>query len=170
LLLLNKILFNFEIGVFYKELREKTGLVYSIKFYNNISIKNSKQSYYNIVTKCDINNVSTVIDKIFYILNNYKITSEEISYAKKKIEAENEYDKFYTLESYHSYQRKFLLYNIPFKSNKEVYNDIKNLKDIEIQEFFEMFKVKIIKSCYIFYYSSKNIDENIKDKIHNFKK
>ena len=30
--LLDKILFNFEIGVFYKELREKTGLVYSIKF------------------------------------------------------------------------------------------------------------------------------------------
>jgi predicted Zn-dependent peptidase len=168
--LLDKILFNFEIGVFYKELREKTGLVYSIKLYNNISIKNSKESYYNIVTKCDINNVPIVINKIFNILNNYKITSEEICYAKKKIEAENEYDKFYTLESYHSYQRNFLLYNIPFKSNKEVYNDIKNIKDIEIQEFFEMFKMKIIKSCYIFYYSSKNIDENIKDKMHNIKK
>ena len=168
--LLDKILFNFEIGVFYKELREKSGLVYNIKLYNNISIKNSKESYYNIVTKCDINNVPIVINKIFYILNNYKITSEEISYAKKKIEAENEYDKFYTLESYHSYQRIFLLYNIPFKSNKEVYNDIKNIKDIEVHNFFEIFKMKIIKSCYIFYYSSKNIDENIRDKMHNIKK
>ena len=163
--LLNNILFNFEIGIFYKELRENSGLVYSIKLYDNISIKNNNQSYYNIVTKCSINNVPIVINKIFNILNNYKITNEEIAYAKKNIEADNEYNKFYTLESEHSYQRIFLLYNIPFKSKKELFNDIINIKNIEIQQFFEIFKKKIIKSCYIFYYSSKNIDENIKKNV-----
>jgi len=168
--LLNIILFNFEIGIFYKELREKSGLVYSIKLYDNISIKNSKESYYNIVTTCSINNVPLVINKIFTILNNYKITNEEISYAKKKIEAENEYDKFYTLESYHSYQRIFLLYNIPFKSKKEVLDDIKNIKDIEIQQFFDIFKKKIINSSYIFYYSSRNIDKLIRDKMYSIQK
>jgi predicted Zn-dependent peptidase len=168
--LLNIILFNFEIGIFYKELREKSGLVYSIKLYDNISIKNSKESYYNIVTTCSINNVPLVINKIFTILNNYKITNEEISYAKKKLEAENEYDKFYTLESYHSYQRIFLLYNIPFKSKKEVLDDIKNIKDIEIQQFFDIFKKKIINSSYIFYYSSRNIDKLIRDKMYSIQK
>ena len=38
--LLEKILFNFELGVFYRELREKTGLIYSIKLYIFKHIKN----------------------------------------------------------------------------------------------------------------------------------
>ena len=84
-MLLKHILFNFEIGIFYLELREKTGLVYNINLYNNISIQNSKESYYNIVTKCALKNVPIVIEKIIYILKNYKITREDIQYSKNQI-------------------------------------------------------------------------------------
>jgi len=68
--LLQKILFNFELGVFYRELRESLGIIYNIHLYNNINVRNSKESYYNIVTKCSLKNVPTVINKIFDILHN----------------------------------------------------------------------------------------------------
>ena len=45
-------------------------------------IKNESNEYYNIVTKCNLKNVPTVIKKIMSILKNYKITDEEIAYAK----------------------------------------------------------------------------------------
>jgi predicted Zn-dependent peptidase len=163
--LLEKILFNFELGVFYRELREKTGLIYSIKLYNNINIRNHLESYYNIVTKCNLKNVPTVIKKIMSILKNYKITDEEIAYAKRSIDANDEYDKFFGLESYNNYENMFLLYNIPYKSKKELSKAFQKLKNSEIRKHFESFKNKIIKSSFIFYYSSKNIDNNIKNAI-----
>jgi len=165
--LLEKILFNFELGVFYRELREKTGLIYSIKLYNNINIRNSIESYYNIVTKCNLKNVPTVIKKIMYILKNYKISDEEIAYAKKGVDANDEYDKFFGLDTYNNYENIFLLYNIPYKSKKELSKAFQKLKNSEIRNHFESFKNNIIKSCFIFYYSSKNIDNNIKNAIDN---
>lgn len=161
-ILLEKILFNFELGVFYRELRENLGIIYSIKLYNNINIRNSKESCYNIVTKCSLKNVPTVIKKILDILNNYKITDEEIIYAKKRTDADNEYSKFYSLESYNGYHNTFSLFNVPYRSPKELLKIVNKLKNKEIRDHFEKFKNKIIKSCFIFYYSSKNIDKNIK--------
>lgn len=168
--LLNKILFNFEQGIFYKELREKSGLIYNIKLYDNINIKNSTETYFNIVTKCSVKNVPIVISKIISILNNYKITDEEIKNAKKNIEAIDEYDKFYGLDSYNNYQNLFLLYDIPYKSKKEISKKIYELKNDDIRTFFDIFKKKIVTSSFIFYYSSKNIDNNIENAIYNYKK
>jgi predicted Zn-dependent peptidase len=169
--LLDKILFNFELGVFYRELREKTGLIYSIKLYNNINIRNPIESYCNIVTKCNLKNVPIVISKIISILKNYKISDEEIAYAKRSIDANDEYDKFFGLESYNNYENMFLLYNIPYKSKKDLSRAFQKLKNSEIRKHFESFKNKIIKTSFIFYYSSKNINNNIKkaidDKIIN---
>ena len=135
--LLEKILFNFELGVFYRELREKTGLIYSIKLYNNINIRNPVESYYNIVTKCNLKNVPTVIKKIMSILKNYKITDEEIAYAKRGVDANDEYDKFIGLDTYNNYENFFLLYNIPYKSKKELSKAFQKLKNSEIREHFE---------------------------------
>jgi predicted Zn-dependent peptidase len=163
--LLEKILFNFELGVFYRELREKTGLIYSIKLYNNINIRNPIESYCNIVTKCNLKNVPIVISKIISILKNYKISDEEIAYAKRSIDANDEYDKFFGLESYNNYENMFLLYNIPYKSKKDLSKAFQKLKNSEIRKHFESFKNKIIKTSFIFYYSSKNINNNIKNAI-----
>jgi predicted Zn-dependent peptidase len=163
--LLEKILFNFELGVFYRELREKTGLIYSIKLYNNINIRNPIESYCNIVTKCNLKNVPIVISKIISILKNYKISDEEIAYAKRSIDANDEYDKFFGLESYNNYENMFLLYNIPYKSKKDLSRAFQKLKNSEIRKHFESFKNKIIKTSFIFYYSSKNINNNIKNSI-----
>jgi predicted Zn-dependent peptidase len=163
--LLDKILFNFELGVFYRELREKTGLIYSIKLYNNINIRNPIESYCNIVTKCNLKNVPIVISKIISILKNYKISDEEIAYAKRSIDANDEYDKFFGLESYNNYENMFLLYNIPYKSKKDLSKAFQKLKNSEIRKHFESFKNKIIKTSFIFYYSSKNINNNIKNAI-----
>jgi len=163
--LLENILFNFELGIFYRELREKTGLIYNIKLYNNINIRNSKESYFNIVTKCKLKNVPIVIQKIIHILKNYKITDEEITYAKKNFIANDEYNKFYSLDSYNNYQNMFLLYNLPYKSKKELSIAVQKLKNKDIREYFDLFKNKIINTCFIFYYSSKNIDNNIKNAI-----
>ena len=51
--------------------------------------------------------------------------------------------------------------------DKLMEEQIQKLKNSEIREHFESFKNKIIKSCFIFYYSSKNIDNNIKNAIDN---
>ena len=165
--LLQKILFNFDLGIFYKELRENLGIIYTINLYNNINIINSKQSYFNIVTKCSLNNVPIVISKIFNILNNYKITDDDILYAKKKTEADNEYGKFYAIESRSGYHNTFSLFNIPYKSPKEILNEVRKIKNYEIREYFEKFKKKIISSAFLFYYSNKNIDKEIKSLIAN---
>ncbi len=165
--LLQKILFNFELGVFYRELRESLGIIYNIHLYNNINVRNSKESYYNIVTKCSLKNVPTVINKIFDILHNYKITDEDILYAKKRTDADHEYGKFYALESHSGYHNTFSLFNVPYKSPKEILKVIHKIKNEEIREHYEKFKKKIISSAFLFYYSKKNIDKDIKSMIAN---
>ena len=164
-MLLKNILFNFEIGVFYVELREKMGLIYNIHLHNNINIKNSKESYYNIVTKCAIKNVPDVIGKIINILKNYKITANDIKYAKKKTMTEYEYSKFYSISSYNGFYKNFLLFNKKFRTNKDVFDAINNITNTEILDYYEKFKNKIIKSCIIFYYSHKNINNKINNKL-----
>jgi hypothetical protein len=106
-----------------------------------------------------------VISKIISILKNYKISDEEIAYAKRSIDANDEYDKFFGLESYNNYENMFLLYNIPYKSKKDLSRAFQKLKNSEIRKHFESFKNKIIKTSFIFYYSSKNINNNIKNAI-----
>jgi predicted Zn-dependent peptidase len=165
--LLEKILFNFELGVFYKELRDRLGIIYSIKLHNNINVRNPIESYYNIVTKCSLKNVHMVINKIFDILNNYKITDDEILYAKTRTIADNEYGKFYALETYSGYHNTFSLFNVPYRSPKEILNVIRNIKNEEVIAYFEKFKKKIIKTGILFYYSNKNINKDIKSMIAN---
>lgn len=159
--ILSNILFNFGIGVFYKELREKTGLIYSIHLVNNISIKNAKQSYYYINTKCDIKNVPTVIYKIMDILKTHKIKLSDIKYSKNALLTRYEYFKFYNIDSYNGFYKNFLLYNKKLRKNKDIYDIIKNIKSKEVLEYYEKFKENIIKRSTIFYYSHKNCNKKI---------
>ena len=164
-LILQNILFNFDIGVFYKELREKMGIIYNIHLRNNISIKNAKQSHYYIATKCDIKNVPAVIGKIIAILKTYKINPSDIKYSKNRMLASYEYSKFYNIDSYNGFYKNFLLYNKKMRKNKDIYDAIKNTTDKEVFEYYEKFKNNIIKNSTIFYYSHKNINNKINNKL-----
>jgi hypothetical protein len=128
-------------------------------------MKNSKESYYNIVTKCALKNVPDVIGKIMNILKNYKITANDIKYAKNKIMTEYEYSKFYSISSYNGFYKNFLLFDKKFRTNKDVFDAINNITDKEIFDYYEKFKNKIIKSSIIFYYSHKNINNKINNKL-----
>jgi predicted Zn-dependent peptidase len=163
--ILQNILFNFDNGVFYKELREKMGIIYGIHLKNNISIKNAKQSHYYIGTKCDIKNVPKVIGKIIDILKTYKINPNDIKYSKNRMLASYEYSKFYSIDSYNGFYKNFLLYNKKLRTNKDVYDAIKNTTNKEVLEYYEKFKENIIKKGTIFYYSHKNITNKINNKI-----
>lgn len=164
-MLLNIILFNFQIGAFYVELREKMGLIYNIKYHLNINIKNSKESHYNIVTKCTLKNVPIVISKIIEILKNYNITSNDIKYSKNKISSNYEYSKFYNINSYNGFYKDLLLYNKKFRTNKDILDAINKLTEKEILDYYDKFKNNIIKKCIIFYYSHKNINKKINNKL-----
>jgi len=146
--ILQNILFNFENGVFYKELREKMGIIYGIHLKNNISIKNAKQSHYYIGTKCDIKNVPTVIGKIIDILKTYKINPNDIKYSKNRMLASYEYSKFYSIDSYNGFYKNFLLYNKKLRTNKDIYDAIKNTTNKEVLEYYEKFKENIIENEY----------------------
>jgi predicted Zn-dependent peptidase len=163
--ILQNILFDFDVGVFYKELREKMGIIYGINLYNNISIKNAKQSHYYIGTKCDIKNVPTVIGKIIDILKTYNIKPKDIKYFKNRMLSRYEYSKFYGLTSYNGFYKNFLLYNKKLRTNKDIYDAIKNTTNKEVLEYYEKFKENIIKRSIIFYYSHKNITNKINNKI-----
>ena len=164
-MILHNILFNFENGAFYNELREKMGIIYGIHLYNNISIKNPKQSHYYIGTRSDIKNVPTVIAKIIDILKTYKINPIDIKYSKDRILSRYEYSKFYNIDSYNGFYKNFLLYNKKLRTNKEIYNAIKNTTNKEVLDYYEKFKENIIKRSTIFYYSYKNITNKINNKI-----
>ena len=166
-MILHNILFNFENGAFYNELREKMGIIYGIHLYNNISIKNPKQSHYYIGTRCDIKNVPTVIAKIIDILKTYKINANDIKYSKNILLSRYEYSKFYNIDSYNGFYKNFLLYNKKLRTNKEIYNAIKNTTNKEVLDYYEKFKENIIKRSTIFYYSYKNITNKINNKINN---
>jgi predicted Zn-dependent peptidase len=139
-MILHNILFNFENGAFYNELREKMGIIYGIHLYNNISIKNPKQSHYYIGTRCDIKNVPTVIAKIIDILKTYKINANDIKYSKNILLSRYEYSKFYNIDSYNGFYKNFLLYNKKLRTNKEIYNAIKNTTNKEVLDYYEKFK------------------------------
>lgn len=164
-MIMESILFNFDIGVFYRELREKMGIIYSIHLYNDISIKNAKQSYYYIGTKCDIKNVPTVICKIMDILKTYKISREDIKYSKNRILTSYEYHKFYNIDSYNGFYKNFLLYNKKLRKKKDIYDTIKSITNKEVLDYYEKFKENIINKSTIFYYSHKNITKKINNKL-----
>ena len=164
-LIMHNILFNFDIGIFYKELREKMGIIYGIHMNNNISIKNAKQSHYYIGTRCDIKNVPTVIAKIIDILKTYKINPIDIKYSKDRMLSNYEYSKLYGLTTYNGFYKNFLLYNKKLRTNKDIYDAIKNTTNKEVLDYYEKFKENMIKRSTIFYYSHKNITNKINNKI-----
>jgi predicted Zn-dependent peptidase len=159
--LLTYILFNFNTGIFYKELRAKYGLIYNAAMYCNIDIVNSRASSYNIVTKCHEKDVNIVIDKIIQILQTYFITDDDIQGAKIKSTVLFENKKFYDISSYNNDYKTHLIYNKPFMRNKDIYELINNITSQEIRDYYKVLRDHILSSCVLFYYSNKNLNKKI---------
>jgi hypothetical protein len=111
--------------------------------------------------------VPTVICKIIDILKTYKIKPKDIKYFKNIMLSRYEYSKFYGLTSYNGFYKNFLLYNKKLRTNKDIYDAIKNTTNKEILEYYEKFKENIITRSTIFYYSHKNINVKINNKLNN---
>jgi predicted Zn-dependent peptidase len=159
--ILEHILFNFNTGIFYNELRNKYGLIYNIGMYINIDLINSTASSYNIVTKCEEKNVHIVIGKIIGILQNYAITDKDIQGAKINNKVIFENKGFYDINSYNNDYKTYLLYNKPFMKNKDIYRLIDNIRPQEIRDFYDILRKHILSSCVLFYYSNRNLNNKI---------
>ena len=159
--LLTHILFNFNTGIFYTELRNKSGLIYSIGMYCNIDMVNSRASSYGIVTTCEERNVHVVIDKILSVLQTYVITDKDIQGAKISNTVYFENKKFHDISSFNMDYKTHLIYNKPFMKNKDIYELINSITAQEIREYYSILRDHILSTCVLFYYSSNNLNGKI---------
>jgi predicted Zn-dependent peptidase len=162
LIYLNNILFNFETGIFYKILRRKLGLIYNISLEINIDDINDKSSSYSINSNIISKKLPELLLNIIRIIENLKITDDMINDARKKIIIDGEYNKFYDLNTQSLHYGTFLLYNKNILEVNDIIKLFSNIKNKQIYEELEKFKNDILHKCLIFYYSNKNMNNNIK--------
>jgi predicted Zn-dependent peptidase len=159
---INRILFNFESGIFYKILRKKLGIIYNIYLSVNVNNYNADMSYYNIKSKCHSKYMPIFIENFINILKTYEIDDEHILNAKNYFKFEYESSKFYNLNSFNNKYKEQLLYYKKFISNKDIYKKIISIKPNKIKEYYNNVFIKDILSKHIFfYYSNKNINKTI---------
>jgi predicted Zn-dependent peptidase len=159
---INKILFNFDTGIFYKILRKKLGIIYNIEFSVKVDNYNSDMSYYNIKSNCHSKYTKVFIENFINILKNYEIEDKLILNAKRHFKYIYETTKFYNLNSYNDEYKKQTLFNKKFVSNKEIYNKLIYIKSSQIKEYYKNVFVKDILTKHIlFYYSNKNVNKAI---------
>lgn len=167
LIILNTILFNFQTGIFYEKLRRELGLIYNINLSIFIDKYNSKSSYYSINSSIIYTKIPDLITNIMKIFENIEITDEQIEYAKKKLEIDNEYNNFIGLNTYASYYGQYILFDkkiIERSKNIELFNKITN-KDIQ-NELLNM-RNDIFNKSLFFYYCKKNMNNKIKIDLKN---
>jgi predicted Zn-dependent peptidase len=159
---IQRILFNFNTGIFYKILRKKLGIIYYISLSINIDKYNSEMSYYNIISQCQSKNMSLFIVNFLHIFDNYIIEDEDINNAKKYFKYLYENKKFFNLNSYNDEYKDQLLFNNDIIKNRVIYKKIMSINPSKIKEYFKNIFVKDILSRHIlFYYSNKNINKTI---------
>jgi len=160
-------MFNFNTGIFYKILRTKLGLIYSIGLETDIDIINHKSSSYNIYTECNKNKVPELILNILNIINEYNITYEEYANAIKNINLYFETKKFIKINSLDEYYKKSLLFNKPLLYNKDYLELYNNIKYNDVKEYYKTFSKNILTQGMLFYYSNKNLNKNINNILNN---
>jgi predicted Zn-dependent peptidase len=159
---IQRILFNFNSGIFYKILRKKLGIIYYIGLSINIDNYNSKMSYYNITSQCQHINMSLFIENIINIIENYEITDDDIENAKKYFKILYENKKFYNLNSYNEEYKKQLLFNNDIVKNNTIFKKMMSIRCKNIKEYYKNVFIKDILTKHIlFYYSNININKKI---------
>lgn len=161
---INDIFFNFETGIFFKELRDKYGLIYNIGLYYDIDIVQPKSSKYYIKTRTSEKNIPNLIYYILKIIKNLEITDENIRNSKITFKINKEYEKFKELTSFNKYYGKFVKNNIPIIEISEYYKKLINIKNNVIKKYLITFKKDLMKGL-IFYYSKNNLNTSIKNKL-----
>lgn len=159
---IQRILFNFNSGIFYKILRKKLGIIYYIGLSINIDNYNAEMSYYNITSQCQHINMSLFIENTINILENYDMKEEDIKNAKNYFKVLYENKKFFNLNSYNEEYKTQLLFNNDIVKNATIFKKIMSIKSSKIKEYYRNVFVKDILSRHIlFYYSNSNINKKI---------
>ena len=159
---IQRILFNFNSGIFYKILRKKLGIIYYIGLSINIDNYNAEMSYYNITSQCQHMNMSLFIENTINILDNYDMKDEDIKNAKNYFKVLYENKKFFNLNSYNEVYKTQLLFNNDIVKNSTIFKKIMSIKSSKIKEYYRNVFVKDILSRHIlFYYSNSNINKKI---------
>jgi predicted Zn-dependent peptidase len=161
---IKKILFNFDVGIFYKKLRKELGIIYNIGIAVNVDNYNPDMSNYVITSKCHSKYTMVFLDNFIDILKNYEIEEEHIYIfnAKRHFKYIYESTKFYNLSSYNNEYKNQILFNKEFVASKDIYKKLISIKLSQIKEYYKNVFVKDILAKHIlFYYSNKNINKAI---------
>ena len=159
---IKKILFNFDVGIFYKKLRKDLGIIYNIGIAVNVDNYNPDMSNYVITSKCHSKYTMVFLDNFIDILKNYEIEEEHIFNAKRHFKYIYESTKFYNLSSYNNEYKNQILFNKEFVASKDIYKKLISIKLSQIKEYYKNVFVKDILAKHIlFYYSNKNINKAI---------
>jgi predicted Zn-dependent peptidase len=159
---LQRILFNFDSGIFYKILRKKLGIIYYIGLAVNTDNYNADMSYYRIVSRCQQKNMPLFIKSIIDILEYYELEDEHIDTAKNYFKYCYENKKFYNLTSFNDDYKSQLLFHKDIVKNKDIYKKLLSITSIRIKEYYKNVFVKDILSKHIlFYYSNRNSNKAI---------
>lgn len=156
-----KMFFNFESGVFYKTLRDKLGIIYSIQLRIHIDFNCSKNSTYQIFSQIEKKNIPLFLNEINDILTNLKVKKSDFQRARKRLLIENEYTKFKSLTSENKQILQFLKSGRKVVPNEEIIKQMTNI-DFEIlkKEIFDI-RDTILNETKLFYYSHNNCDQMI---------
>ena len=159
---INRILFNFDTGIFYKILRKKLGIIYNIGLTVNVDSNNPDMSCYYITSKCHSKYTTLFIENFLTILQSYEMEDERILNASRYFKYQYESRKFYNLNSLNDEYKDQLLFSKKIFTSKEIYQKLLSIKPAQIKAYYKNTFVKDILSRHIlFYYSNKNITNAI---------
>lgn len=160
---LQRILFHFDSGIFYKILRKKLGIIYNIGLYVQTDYHNPELSYYNITSRCHNKYTTLFIDNFLHILKDYEMEDERIENAKRHFTYLYESSKFYNLTSITDNYKNQALFHKNILTNKEIYEKTLSISSSQIKAYYKNVFVKEILSRHtLFYYSNKNINTQIR--------
>lgn len=159
---LQRILFHFDSGIFYKILRKKLGIIYNIGLTVQTDYHNPELSYYNITSKCHSKYTSLFIENFLQILKDYVIEDERIENAKRHFKYLYEKTKFHSLTSLNDNYKYQVLFRKDILTNKEIYEKTISLSSQKIKDYYKNVFVKnILEKHTLFYYSNKNVNKQI---------
>lgn len=161
------IYFNFNTGVFYKQLRDEKGLIYSIKFHYNVHVKYDKSSHYYIETNVSTKHLNCLINEIINIFENLNITDEDINIAKKNINYDESLKMFNNLTNINNYYLNYMIFKRPIIERNKLKKSIINIDNNILKKEIKKIQKTFLKKCLIFYYSNKNLNYLLKKTINN---
>jgi predicted Zn-dependent peptidase len=165
-LILQHILFNFEVGIFYLTLRKELGLIYDINMNIEIDIIYPSSSLITIESSVNYKRISKFIEYFLHILETFIITNELIDGSKNYVLMTFEFKKIHNLTSLNNYYKNFLLFKKPIIETSEIIRQIKSIDHDEVRKLYDQFKNTILKKGLIFYYAKKNMNNDIKKNIN----